>query len=517
MRHFLSIFIPSFVLLFCPVHAQVPQTKSPEMQSEYEEWVKPYKLGSTAVSFSGNATRPKLIISVLTEREPDANEKNSFLIGNGKSISGLTISNEGKVEYFSRSIFGSKGGCCSQIDKDELERIGQLLSDLPGDHSRLPPSGRRLVLQIPSGDKYDVGVYDLANSPDTVLELLRLTKSGIRSYVLWFKPETEWTAWENSVDGGVAVTSDGQQIISSGLNGPIKIWDSDSHTLIREAAKPQNVPFDGLILSADDSSAVIEGWGVIGLMDTRTWQNSRVIEEPFIERKRHQLSNPQFIKNGKFLLLESDEPALHIYDTKTWKRRNTLPEIPAGAISYYPSPSQNLALYQSADNQIFFRDVTSQQNRGVLDKAKIKYVAFSPDESQVAVVTFHPGKGNEFPRDRIRIWNADNGKFVKELFPFEREFCESVEGIMWSPDGKYILVANKADIFFTSRGISIWNVETGRHRGELSGCPTKLDGLGFLRGKTKVVAGCGDGIIRIWDLANALTKIAEFEKPFSEK
>jgi WD40 repeat protein len=103
------------------------------------------------------------------------------------------------------------------------------------------------------------------------------------------------------------------------------------------------------------------------------------------------------------------------------------------------------------------------------------------------------------------------------VFPFEREFCESVEGIMWLPGGKYILVANKADKFFTSRGISIWNVETGRHRGELSGCPTRLNGLGFLRGKAKVVAGCGDGIIRIWDLANALTKIGEFEKTFIEK
>ncbi len=517
MKHFLSICIPSVVLLLCPVHAQVPQTKSPETGYEYEEWVKAYKLRPTGVRFSDNAARPKLIISVVTEREPDANEKDSFLIGNGKSISGLTISNDGKVEYFSRRAFGSKGGCCSQIDKDELERVSQLVANLPSDHSRLPPNGRRLVLQIPSGDKPDVRVYDLANAPDTVLELLRLTESGIRSHVLWFTPETEWTAWENSVDGGLALTSDGQQIISSGLNGPIRIWDSDSHILIREAAKPQNVPFDGLILSPDDSTAVIEGWGVIGLVDTRAWQNSRVIEEPFIGRKRHQLSNPQFIENGRFLLLQSDEPALHIYDTKTWTRRSTLPEIPAGAISYYPSASQDHAVYQSADNQIIFRDVTSRQNIAVLDKAKIKYVAFSPDESQVAVVTSHPGKGNEFPRDRIRIWNADNGKLVKELFPFERDICESVEGIIWSPDDKYILVANKADRFFTSRGISIWNVETGRHRAELSGCPTKLNGLGFLRGKAKVVAGCGDGIIRIWDLANALTKIADFESLLIEK
>jgi WD40 repeat protein len=484
-----------------------------DTQSEYENWVKPYKQCAAGSKLSANPAPPKLVVTEVTEKEPAANEKSPIVTGDGKSVSGLIISREGEVRWFSRTSFDQKGSCCSQIDKDGLARIDGLLSNLPDDHSRLPPIGRRLVLQVPSENVCAVRVYDLANAPDIVLELLRLTKAAIRSHVLWFTPETQWTGWKDSIDGGLAVTSNGQQIISSGMSGPIRIWDSDSHVLIREVPKPQNVyPFDGLIVSPNDSTVVIAGWGLIGLMDATSWQNPRVIAEPINERQSHKLLNPQFINDGRYLLLESDEPALHIYDTKTWTRRNLLPEIPADAIAYYPSPSRNFAIYQAADNQIIFRDITARHNIALLDRAKIKYVAFSPDESQVAVVTFYPAMGNQPSRDRIKIWNVANGTFLKELFPFERDICESVEGIMWSPDGKYFLAANKADIFFTSEGVSIWNAETGRHRAELSGCPTKLDGLGFIRSKNKVVAGCGDGIIRTWDLGSALAQISEFEK-----
>jgi WD40 repeat protein len=493
--------------------------KTNHLQSEYEKWIAPFKLNIAGRRFSTDQRRPKLVITVVTERELSVDDKNLFLFGNGKSSYGSKISADGGVEYFSSGSRGSKGSCCSQIEKDELKRINQLLANLPDDNSFLPPNGRRLVLQIPEDEKFAARVYDLANAPDEILELLRLTKSGIRPHVLSFAPETQWTAHGNHpLDGGIAVTSDNQKIISSGLHEPIKIWHTDSHNLLQEIVNtPSSIQFNGLVLSPDNSIMVIQGWWKIGILDTKKWNNFREIEEISIDGKTQTLSKPQFIENGKFLLLESSEPALRIYDTKTWKRRDALPEIPAGTVSYYPTSLKSRAVYSLKDEQIILRDTNRQLNIATLEKAKIKYAAFSPDESLVAVITIQEATGNEWTKYKIKIWNADNGKFVRELRPFEQDFCESVEGLMWSPEGKYVLAATKAHIFFTSRGISIWNVESGRHRGELNGCPTKLNGLGFLSNKTKLITGCGDGIIRIWDLSDALTKISRFEKLVTEK
>ena len=130
----------------------------------------------------------------------------------------------------------------------------------------------------------------------------------------------------------------------------------------------------------------------------------------------------------------------------------------------------------------------------------------------VAVATDHWANNNTYLKNRLRVWKTKNGNFVREFIPFERDVCESIEGLRWSPDNKYILAANKADIFFTSRGISIWNVESGRHRAELQGCPTNSHGFDFIAHNTKIVLGCGEGKIRIYDFEKALDDIRKFEK-----
>jgi WD40 repeat protein len=108
-------------------------------------------------------------------------------------------------------------------------------------------------------------------------------------------------------------------------------------------------------------------------------------------------------------------------------------------------------------------------------------------------------------------WNA-GARFA----PFRAERLNAVEGLLWSPDGAYLLAATKADNFFTSLGVDVWNVKSGRHRGEFIGCPTNLTGLILFSGGRRLVSGCADGRIRIWDAESAIKQIAEFERSFTE-
>ena len=521
MKHLTIFCIALTAFLTYAVNGQIVAEKSLETNpAEYEKWVAPYRSQSAErrISLADSKSspielRPKVIITQVSERIPSADDKNTFFIGSNNFASGWVISNEGEGRWFSRGEFSVKGSCCSKIQKPQLEQIDKIIADLPDDHSQIPPNGRRVVFQIPENDQYKVRVYDLANAPEEILELLRLTKTGFRSKVLWFNPESEWTgADESDTSGGLAVTSDKRKIIFSELHGPIKIWDAENHNLIGEFDKPQNVAFNGLVISPNNSTAAINGWGEIGIVNLKTRQTILEISEPIINGKRHQLSNPQFIENGKYLLIESAEPSLHIYDAATWKRLNSLPEIPPDAISFHPSQSNKLAVYQAESGEIYLRDIRQKRNIAALDGSKIKYAAFSADESMVAVATNRPASDGNYLNDRLRVWNTESGKFIKEFLPFERDVCESIEGLKWSPDDKYILAANKADVFFTSRGISIWNVKTGRHRGELQGCPANSHGFGFLADNTKIVMGCGDGKIRIYDFAKALDEIRKFEK-----
>lgn len=166
-------------------------------------------------------------------------------------------------------------------------------------------------------------------------------------------------------------------------------------------------------------------------------------------------------------------------------------------------------------SQLYFFDPGADQRREIAkldDNVRLDRAAFSPDESLVAVATAHKVSGGYWKPYRIRIWRAGDGTLAHELRPFERDIYEAVEGLLWWPDGAYLLAAMKADNFFTSRGVDVWSVKSGSHRGELAGCPTTLTGLESLDGGRRLVAGCADGRIRIWDADSAIKQIAEFER-----
>jgi WD40 repeat protein len=94
-----------------------------------------------------------------------------------------------------------------------------------------------------------------------------------------------------------------------------------------------------------------------------------------------------------------------------------------------------------------------------------------------------------------------------------QNYRESVAGLLWSRDGRYVLAATSNS--GTSRGISIWNAEIGRHRGELIGCPTEVKGL--VRNGDKFFAGCADGGVRVWDTGKTFEQVKAFEKSLKTK
>ena len=490
------------------------QSKAAAERSEYEKWVEPYRSRPVKSRFGDEVSRVEVALIAIEgdEQKPDKRQTAHFL--NNKIVTyGCYVSTSGRVGYFYADALGAKGGGYPQVSESDLKRLKQLLRKLSDDGSQLPPAGRRLVVQVADSDHFLVRVYDRANAPAQVLDILRLTGSGIRSYLPEFKPVSQWKANEFN-DGALCLSPDGRCIISSSMYGPLKFWDIDTYKMVREVATPSDVPVTGLFLSPDGSTAALEGWGEISLLDTQTWQRFRKFAEPMIKRKQNSLSFPQFTLDGHFLLLQSSQPELQIFNTQNWERRKTLPDLPKDALAYVPAAGTSRAIYLSQDGTVALWDAHQHREIAKLDhNAHIHNVAFSPDKSLVAVATVHKGVGGYWTNYRIRIWNTDTGGLVHELRPFEQKTCEAIEGLLWSPDGRYILAATKANSFFSSFGIDVWSVKSGRHRGEFSGCPTKVTGLVLLP-DGRLIAGCDDGIIRVWNAASAFKAITTFEESF---
>ena len=302
--------------------------------------------------------------------------------------------------------------------------------------SRLPPPNRRLVVQASIGKQEITRVYDRANAPDQVLEVLRLSQAHIPSWVLKFEPKNHWSAHAQSTDGALAQSANGL-IVSAGDGGPFKFWDPDRRELLNEAPNTPLVvdqmemsqTIRGIVFSPSGSVAAVEGLGFIDLRDAALAHRIRVLAEPLVGNRRYGLSNPQFTSDGKYLIVRSDQPALRVYDAQTWERVPAAPGMPDGALAFYPAASGQTSVYLSSSGEIALWSSEGRRNIAVLDdKARLERVAYSPDESMVATVTalFDPKTGDDFQSGfgarKMVNWSTSCAHWSKGHLP-SRDWC----------------------------------------------------------------------------------------------
>ena len=509
--------------LCCYAMQQTPVTAAPAQalvvtdaeRAEYQDWVQPYisKIGSMSVSVkNGRKALPVKLVLTAIEGDEVTAQAQDRLFSDKQSAYGVRVSKSGIVGYFFYDAMGRKGGGYPQLPAGDFARIEQLLTQLPDDGAKLPPAGRRLMVQFADGEAARVRVYDRANAPQQVLELLRLTGSGIRSWTPKFEPVKQWKSGELRLDSASNGTPDGQFFVTASSYDVLQFWDGKTLELSR-AVPLKNTAASELVFSPDGSLAALLtgwGWGEVQVFETKSWSQIYQFVEPTIGKRTARLSRPLFSPDGRLLLIQSERPALRILDARSGKLLEKSPPIPPGVVAYVAAPVTPKAITLTPNNTLALWDSQAQRQIALLDKdVHLARVAFSPDGSQVAVATSHQ-KDGYWSLYRIRIWNANSGALVHELRPFEQNVCEAVEGLLWSRDGRYVLAATKSDRFFTSRGIDVWNAGSGRHRGEFNGPATRVNGLVTL-GDGKLIAGCDDGIVRVWDAAQAFQEIQAFE------
>jgi WD40 repeat protein len=491
-----------------------PSLCAPQQPTEYEAFTKTYRASPLRAWFPDHRSdNIKLTIAAIE------GDENAAPLGPGdlgyRVRYGCSVSSDGQVSCFSVDGLGSKGYGLFAMPDSGLKALDQVLADLPDDFSVLPPPNRRLVLQTPQAGHTLVRVYDRANAPESILTILRLIQPTIKPWVLTFKPDGQWTAPYYRPFGAIAISPDGKQVISDAGSGPLQFWDPNSHGKLNEIARlpissetSQTARAASLTISPDGSVAAVTG-GEIDILETQTWNGFRRIVEPG-QPARYSFLNSHFTPDGNYLMAQTNEPALRIFDTKTWQRSQPIPGMPVGAIDYYPAASGQRAVYAAANGSVALWDSTYHHDVVSLDESgSILRLAYSPDESMVAAAILHrPGAADSSPTYRLRIWRTDDGALLHDLWPVELE-ARAATGLLWWPDGKYLLAVSNAE----NARVGIWSIGNGRQRAELGG---RCRALGIvLLEESRIVEGCREGIIQIWDMPKILEQIDSFEASFS--
>lgn len=384
--------------------AQTEEKPGPQ-RAEYDRFIQPYTAEVPSGWFSGPKVPLKLIVTAIVGDDPQAHAKDPY--NSRESRYGCQVATDGRVYHFDIGPFGAKGGD-STIPSTDLKRLDALLMKLPDDGVRLPPFDRRVVVQVPEGNHCRARVYDRANAPDEVLEILRLTESRIGPWVLQFKPE-------NTADGS---------------------------------------------------------------------------------RYNYDTKNS----------------AIAAYDSKTWQRGGTLPGLPDGVHGYVESRTRKHAVILLKDKTLALWDPAGHRNYAKIAASVESFkVAFSPDESIVAIASEKEHGNGYWPCYRIRLWKTDAGRLLHELYPSWQVACNAVDGLQWTADSKFVFAATRA-ISPDNYAIDVWNVGSGRLRGTVdTGICMPFGGLVMLPDGRHVAFSGSGHVMGFWDLAAALKQIREFE------
>ena len=298
--------------------------------------------------------------------------------------------------------------------------------------------------------------------------------------------------WVNSVD----FHPSGNQLVSGGHDGQIKIWDVPKQPAPNVGSR---IPID--LTSPDGKQRALSDGRLPINVYSKQSDKPQLLLQIGSDQTGQQVENVSWDPSGVIITTQVGGDGMTTWSTETGKqignrsyaRGNAFDIAPNGrwvAYAAHPflSPSVTPIRIWDAVEQELVGPVLYGHPNGVFG------MSFSPDSKRLVSV----GTGE------IKIWDTVTGKILTSIIGHQSG--KWLTKPAWSPDGNLVATGG------WDQKVKLWDSTTGREQRSLEGHTKSIHSLAFSPDGSRLVTGAGNGIIKIWDVATGREVISIDDK-----
>ncbi len=287
----------------------------------------------------------------------------------------------------------------------------------------------------------------------------------------------------------LAVTPDGKQILSSGFDSTVRLWDLASGKELHRRQGPgrnDSAHVNQLAISKDGKLALLGGgYDIVGgnsgirfrlsLWDLQSWK-----ELQQLQGHEGVVNAVAFSPDGRFAICSGGKTRL--WNLQTGKEVHQLGDEQSGVRTVDYSPNGLEVVTGGNDGNVRFWEVDSgKEIRKLTELGHVASVAYSPDGKFLAVA------GNE-----LTLWDTATNNKVRT---WQTKTGSRLNTVSFSPDGRQVVSTG------LDRDIRIWDIERDTEIATVKGHTAPATQAVFTPDGKHLVSGSFDRTLRLWSLA----------------
>ena len=279
----------------------------------------------------------------------------------------------------------------------------------------------------------------------------------------------------------LAFTSDDKYLLAGSFGGSVQSWNLDTRQKMI-SFKGHRDSIRAVAYSPDNKIVASGSWD----STVRLWNAVSGDQIGMISGHTLSVERMGFAPNG-YTVAGTAKGVINLWDQGT-RRENP------GVIDKHPGLFRVLAftndskelLYADVGFNLYVYNVNTTKEKATKKFKKHKggyyAIAFSPDRSIVA---------NGYRNNRIKLWNIDSGE---ELLSIRTKFKKPIITLAYSSDGNRIAAAGEDGI------IKIWDTNKGVELCVLQGHSGRIYSVAFSPDGKLLASGSSDSTMRLWDI-----------------